>query len=188
MAGAERAGWEGRMRCRMSARRAKLGWMLWASWGMFGTAFTLRGIAGEFELGLAAMLSAPFWLAFAAWPFLWLARRVRDRRYWAEGTKPVSHETPDGAALTLLTAEGRNGLRVPAEEIFSNVGDAEEALRGVRRNPPDPEAGLPFETFEPAELARWAAAFLKTKPNKKGELYALALWCDTLRRADAAKR
>lgn len=182
------AGWESRIRCRMSPRRAKLGWMLWAIWGMFGTALTLRGVSGRLELGLAAMLSAPFWLAFALWPFLWLARRVRDRNFWAEGTVPVSHRMPDGASLTLLAAEGRNALRVPAEEIFSNVEGAEEALRGVPRNPPDPQAGLPFETFEPAELARWAGRFPEAKPGKSSDLGALALWCDTLRRADAAKR
>lgn len=56
---------------KMSRAKSKTAWLAWLAWGIFGTIFVFEdtlGGSGTF----AWILTAPFWVMFAVWPFLWL--------------------------------------------------------------------------------------------------------------------
>ena len=88
----------------MPPSRCRRGWMLWYLWGLLGTALTLEGTTVESldgaALPMAFWLSAPFWVLFAAWPFMWGWNRLRARRLWGEEALDV--QGPDGTVVTVV--------------------------------------------------------------------------------------
>lgn len=143
--------WRKVLRCRMSGTRAGRGWMVWAIWGMLGTAFTMEGTTGTEGgggLGMAALLTAPFWLAFVLWPLFWIWRRVRDRQLWTEKVELLVHDPESSEPFGLEVLFGRDGVRVAVDEV-NGVEGLSDALTGIPTRKPDEAAGIPFERTMP---------------------------------------
>ena len=172
--------WRKVLRCRMSGTRAGRAWMVWAIWGMLGTAFTMEGTTGTEGLGglgMAALLTAPFWI--------W--RRVRDRQLWTEKVELLVHDPESSEPFGLEVLFGRDGVRVAVDEV-NGVEGLSDALTGIPTRKPDEAAGIPFETYDAADLAAWGVAWLEVHPDGEGALAEFARWTDTLRHADNAAR
>lgn len=181
--------WQKAVRCRMSKTKAGRAWMAWAIWSMLGTAFTMEGTThagGIGGLGMAVLLTAPFWLAFALWPFFRLWRLVRDRGLWTERVECLIHDPEKTEPFGLEVLFGRDGVRVAADEVRLVEGAA-DALKAVPVQEPDAQAGLSFRTYAAGDLAAWGAAWLEAHPEE-GPLADFARWTDTLRHADRAER
>ena len=164
--------WRKVLRCRMSGTRAGRAWMVWAIWGMLGTAFTMEGTTGTEGLGglgMAALLTAPFWLAFVLWPLFWIWRRVRDRQLWTEKVELLVHDPESSEPFGLEVLFGRDGVRVAVDEV-NGVEGLSDALTGIPTRKPDEAAGIPFETYDAADLAAWGVAWLEVHPDGEGAL------------------
>ena len=182
--------WRKVLRCRMSGTRAGRAWMVWAIWGMLGTAVSMEGTTGTEGLGglgMAALLTAPFWLAFVLWPLFWIWRRVRDRQLWTEKVELLVHDPESSEPFGLEVLFGRDGVRVAVDEV-NGVEGLSDALTGIPTRKPDEAAGIPFETYDAADLAAWGVAWLEVHPDGEGALAEFARWTDTLRHADNAAR
>ena len=156
-----------------------------AIWGMLGTAFTMEGTTGTEGLGglgMAALLTAPFWLAFVLWPLFWIWRRVRDRQLWTEKVELLVHDPESSEPFGLEVLFGRDGVRVAVDEV-NGVEGLSDALTGIPTRKPDEAAGIPFETYDAADLAAWGVAWLEVHPDGEGALAEFARWTDTLRHA-----
>ena len=172
--------WRKALRFRMSETRAGRAWMVWAIWGMLGTAFTMEGTTGTEGLGGLGM-------AFVLWPLFWMWRLVRDRQLWTEKAELLVHEPESSEPFGLEVLFGRDGVRVAVDEV-NGVEGLSDALTGIPTRKPDEAAGIPFETYDAADLAAWGAAWLEAHPDGEGALAEFARWTDTLRHADNAAR
>ena len=80
-----------------AARRRRY-WLVWWLWAVFGAAVSFRGMPAGGLLIAAAVLTAPFWVLFAAWPILWLRDRRRSKTLWAEETAVLLAPNPQQSA------------------------------------------------------------------------------------------
>ena len=46
-------------------------WLAWIAWGVIGSIFLFEDSRGG-SGWLSFLLTSPFWLLFAVWPFIWL--------------------------------------------------------------------------------------------------------------------
>ena len=60
----------------------------------------------------AAVLTAPFWVLFAAWPILWLRDRRRSKTLWAEETAVLLAPNPQQSASD-SSADAQGGIALP---------------------------------------------------------------------------
>lgn len=167
------------IRLPMAPARRRRAWLVWCIWAVAGTALTLEGIAPDAGavLALAFWVSAPFWMLFVAWPFLWAADRFRAGRLW--GVEVMLAPAPDGTRLVEVVA-GRDDLWVP-EELLSDYFGPEaiaalpcaEGLEGISRR------GILLST-----LVRWRA---KAEDRSCGA-ERLRDWVIVLIEAEAAAR
>ena len=179
--------WRKAVRCRMSKAKTTRAWMAWAIWGMLGTAFTMEGTTGAHGiggLGMAVLLTGPFWLAFALWPIFRVWRLLRDRGLWTEKIECLIHDPEKTEPFGLEVLFGRDGVRVAEDEVLLVEGAA-DALKAVPVLEPDAPAGLPFRTYAAGDLAAWGAVWLETH-SEEGPLTDFARWTDTLRHAARA--
>lgn len=61
---------------RMSRAKARTAWLAWCAWAMFGSIFVFEDTAGGSGV-FAWIFTAPFWVLFALWPFLWVWLKFR---------------------------------------------------------------------------------------------------------------
>ena len=108
-------------------------------------------------------------------------------------SRPSALDGEDGAAgessepFGLEVLFGRDGVRVAVDEV-NGVEGLSDALTGIPTRKPDEAAGIPFETYDAADLAAWGVAWLEAHPDGEGALAEFARWTDTLRHADNAAR
>ena len=82
-----------------------------------------------------------------------------------------------------------SGLRCSsAVDEVNGVEGLSDALTGIPTRKPDEAAGIPFETYDAADLAAWGVAWLEVHPDGEGALAEFARWTDTQRHADNAAR
>ena len=142
---------------------------------------------GAWRAGHGALLTAPFWLAFVLWPLFWIWRLFRDRQLWTEKAELLVHDPERSEPFGLEVLFGRDGVRVAVDEV-NGVEGLSDALTGIPTRKPDEAAGIPFETYDAADLAAWGVAWLEVHPDGEGALAEFVRWADTLRRADNAAR
>jgi hypothetical protein len=112
-------------------RVKRWGWLLWVAWSLVGSGL----LAADFRSGsgaLAAVLSAPFWIAWALWPLYrgWaaLARRARHSR-WIDWHG--NHYEFDGQQIRVLFEEDQ--IWFAADDVFDALrlhGRLRDADRG----------------------------------------------------------
>lgn len=68
---------------KLSGAKSKTMWLAWLAWGIIGSIFVFEDAAGN-SAWLTLLLTAPFWLMFAVWPFLWLWLKTRRNPNWVE--------------------------------------------------------------------------------------------------------
>ena len=94
-----------------AARRRRY-WLVWWLWAVFGAAVSFRGMPAGGLLIAAAVLTAPFWVLFAAWPILWLRDRRRSKTLWAEETAVLLAPNPQQSASD-SSADAQGGIALP---------------------------------------------------------------------------
>ena len=94
-----------------AARRRRY-WLVWWLWAVFGAAVSFRGMPAGGLLIAAAVLTAPFWVLFAAWPILWLRDRRRSKTLWAEETAVLLAPNPQQSASDSST-DAQGGIALP---------------------------------------------------------------------------
>ena len=120
-------------------------------------------LPGHARRGLAhrrAILTAPFWALFAAWPVLWLMDRRRAKRLWAEETAVVLAPDSDkpgaalegGIALPVIfgrerTSSGR-GVAVPMLAWASAFPTVDPKAMGLAVSAADKNPGVHLEAIE----------------------------------------
>lgn len=65
---------------KLSFAKSRTAWLAWCAWGVFGSIFVFEDTAGGSGV-FAWIFTAPFWVLFALWPFVWVwlkARRAPD--------------------------------------------------------------------------------------------------------------
>lgn len=58
-------------------------WLAWIVWGVIGSIFLFEDSRGG-SGWLSFLLTSPFWLLFAVWPFIWLWLVTRRNDEWVE--------------------------------------------------------------------------------------------------------
>ena len=58
-------------------------WLAWIAWGVIGSIFLFEDSRGG-SGWLSFLLTSPFWLLFAVWPFIWLWLVTRRNDEWVE--------------------------------------------------------------------------------------------------------
>lgn len=116
----------------MPRSRRRRFWLLWWLWGIFGTAFSLRGVPDGTWLAVALLLTSPFWALFLLWPCLWLRDRLRARSLWAESVSIILAEAPDSTEAT--SAASADAAHVAGEEAPKEpkaAADAADPLEDI---------------------------------------------------------
>ena len=96
----------------VSAARRRRYWLVWWLWAVFGAAVSFRGMPAGGLLIAAAVLTAPFWVLFAAWPILWLRDRRRSKTLWAEETAVLLAPNPQHSSSD-SSADAQGGIALP---------------------------------------------------------------------------
>ncbi|MDO4938098.1 MAG: hypothetical protein Q4E62_09290 [Sutterellaceae bacterium] len=65
-----------RRKQKMSRAKSRTAWLAWLAWGIFGTIFVFEDTVGGSGL-FAWIFTAPFWVMFAVWPFMWAYLKMR---------------------------------------------------------------------------------------------------------------
>ncbi len=148
------------------ARRRRF-WLVWWLWGIFGTAFSMRGVPDGTWLAVALLLTSPFWALFAVWPILWLRDRLRAKRFWAESVSVVLAGSPSSSAeaqgekaepeedIALPVVVGQSGVLVPVVgwmSAFPTLDEAGLAALGVKGVPAETFAGVHLTSFKAEDL------------------------------------
>ena len=113
-------------------------------------------------------------------------RRVRDRQLWTEKVELLVHDPESSEPSGLRCSSQRRRAR-GVDEV-NGVEGLSDALTGIPTRKPDEAAGIPFETYDAADLAAWGVAWLEVHPDGEGALAEFVRWTDTLRHADNAAR
>lgn len=103
-----------RRKQRLSAGKSKTMWLAWLAWGIIGSIFLFedsQGGSGVFSF----ILTSPFWLAFALWPFLWLWLKTRKDPAMVEIDDDI---TADGKTARLVL---KDGVKYVQAEPFSET-------------------------------------------------------------------
>lgn len=150
------------------ARRRRF-WLVWWLWGIFGTAFSMRGVPDGTWLAVALLLTSPFWVLFAIWPVLWFRDRLRAKRFWAESVTVVLAHSPSTCAdeksegetaqddIALPVVVGRDGVLVPVlgwTTAFPTLDEERLADFGVRCIPSEALAAVHLPCFSADELIK----------------------------------
>ena len=61
---------------KLSRAKSRTAWLAWAAWGVFGSIFLFEDTMGGSGV-FAWILTAPFWIMFVVWPFLWVWLKTR---------------------------------------------------------------------------------------------------------------
>lgn len=101
------------------ARRRRF-WLVWWLWGIFGTAFSMRGIPDGTWLAVALLLTSPFWALFVLWPCLWVRDCLRAKRLWAESVSIILAEAPEAPASGNKVNNKRSMQASAAETVDSD--------------------------------------------------------------------
>lgn len=159
----------------MPPSRCRRGWMLWYLWGLLGTALRLEGTTVESldgaALPMAFWLSAPFWVLFAAWPFMWGWNRLRARRLWGEEALDV--QGPDGTVVTVVRGrmpgerDAAPDLWVPLSALSSVLGEGAALPAGL--GPALALPGIAEEGVLLSGLVRWRTASVESTPDGQGQ-------------------
>lgn len=159
----------------MPPSRCRRGWMLWYLWGLLGTALTLEGTTVESldgaALPMAFWLSAPFWVLFAAWPFMWGWNRLRARRLWGEEALDV--QGPDGTVVTVVRGrmpgerDAAPDLWVPLSALPSALGNGTPLPAGLE--PVRTMPGIAGEGVLLSGLVRWRTASADSTQDGQGQ-------------------
>lgn len=128
-----------------AARRRRY-WLVWWLWAVFGAAVSFRGMPAGGLLIAAAVLTAPFWVLFAAWPILWLRDRRRSKTLWAEETAVLLAPNPQQSASDSST-DAQGGIALPV-------------ILGHERESPGAGILIP--------MLGWEAAFPTLDPKRMG--------------------
>ena len=166
------------------ARRRRF-WLVWWLWGIFGTAFSMRGIPDGTWLAVALLLTSPFWALFVLWPCLWVRDRLRAKRLWAESVSIILAEVPESSVsgrnannkrsmqasaaetvesddIAIPVVIGRDGVLVPVigwQAAFPTLDEKTLSTAGVSLTPADTFPGVHVEGFMADALV---AAFAET--------------------------
>ncbi len=99
---------------KLSRSKQKTAWLAWAAWGVVGSVFLFEDIEGGSGY-FSFLLTSPFWLMFAVWPFLWLW--LKSRR------DPALVEIDDDITAAGKTARlvQKEGVRYVESAPFSAV-------------------------------------------------------------------
>lgn len=90
-------------------------WLAWIAWGVFGAIIQFEDTQGGSGT-LSLILTSPFWLAFAVWPFLWLWIRTRKDPTMVDFDDDV---TVDGKTARLIIKDGKRYVQAESfAEIF----------------------------------------------------------------------
>lgn len=170
---------ERQVRMPVPASRRHRFWLAWLLWGVFGAAVTLSGAPEGAALVLAGILTAPLWLLFAAWPFLWVADRLRSRRLWARDVRLV---VADGAGRDEVTAVpvivGRDGrVVVPLEGWRAVFTEPDPVRLGVGVLPAGTLPGVALDAMEAQAMGR---VLEEAERVPGGEAAAAARWIRNL--------
>lgn len=148
------------------ARRRRF-WLVWWLWGIFGTAFSMRGVPDGTWLAVALLLTSPFWALFAVWPILWIRDRLRAKRFWAESVSVVLAASPSSSTeaqgekaepeedIALPVVVGQSGVLVPVVgwmSAFPTLDEARLAALGVKGVPAETFAGVHLASFKDEDL------------------------------------
>lgn len=114
-----------RRKQKFSREKSRTMWLAWCAWAVMGSIFVFEDTQGGTGW-LAWTMTAPFWIAFALWPFLWL-RLISGRR-------PEYVEIDDDIAAgekkcRLVQKEGRRYLEKTALKDVFGVDDDLETVK-----------------------------------------------------------
>ena len=147
---------ERQVRTPMPASRRRRFWLAWMLWAVFGACVTLSGAPDGAALVMAGILTAPLWLLFAAWPFLWVADRLRARRLWARDVQLVVADG-DGTGRNGGTAVpviiGRDGrIAVPVRAWSAAFPGLVPERLGIRVLPAGSLPGVTLDVMEASAM------------------------------------
>lgn len=103
-----------RRKQKLSRRKSRTMWLAWIAWGVFGAIIQFEDTQGGSGT-LSLILTSPFWLAFAVWPFLWLWIRTRKDPTMVDFDDDVS---VDGKTARLIIKDGK---RYAQAESFAEI-------------------------------------------------------------------
>ena len=99
----------------LSRRKSRTMWLAWLAWGVFGAIIQFEDTQGGSGT-LSLILTSPFWLAFALWPFLWLWIRARKDPAMVDFDDYV---TVEGKTTRLIIKDGKRYVEAkPFAEAF----------------------------------------------------------------------
>lgn len=73
---------------KMSRAKSRTAWLAWLAWGIFGTIFVFEDTLGG-SGAFAWIFTAPFWVMFAVWPFLWVWLKTRVKPEMVEADDDI---------------------------------------------------------------------------------------------------
>lgn len=148
--------WESRVRTVLQPVYAKRGWMLWAIWAMLGAVLTLQGNLTQTTLVTAVLLTSPFWILFAVWPFFWLWRLYLDRALATLTIEPVvldyAHEAPVQMPVIVL----RTTVAVAEPELAAYCHEQSMPVPRWPVVPAGTYPGVAVEVVLLEDLVAWA--------------------------------
>lgn len=103
-----------RRKQKMSRAKARTGWLAWICWGIVGSIFLFEDTAGGTGW-LTLILTSPFWLAFALWPFLWIALKMNKSPEYVESDEDFTF-----SALTLRVVQ-KDGVRYLEKDAVAEL-------------------------------------------------------------------
>lgn len=132
-----------RRKQKLSRSKSRTAWLAWIAWGIVGSIFVFEDTEGGSGI-FAWIFTAPFWLVFALWPFLWMWLKMRN--------DPVLVEIDDDITAAGRTARlvQKDGIRYVETAPFADVFGVHAA--GCVRLPGGDEAFTRLDDIR--ELAR----------------------------------